>query len=69
MMAPSAPPAVTAGDCLETLLTRSVPNLQLDGIDLMHRRADLEFHTGGADEAFGVRLINAEPLSVFSNTC
>ena len=37
-------PAVSAGDCLETLLTRSVPNLWLDGCGLMLRRAILEFY-------------------------
>ena len=58
MMAPSAPPAVTAGDRLETLPTRSVPNLQLDGIGLMLRPADLEFHTDGADVAFGAHVFH-----------
>ena len=50
----------TAGDRPAMLLTRSIPNLQLDGFGLMLLCADLELHTVGADETFDVGVIVAE---------
>ena len=52
-------PAVTAGDRLDKLMTRNIPNLQLHGFGPLLRRADLPFHTDGADVAFGVRVSDA----------
>ena len=57
----------TAGDRPAKLLTRSMPNLQLDGFRLMLPCADLELHTVGADENFDVGVIVVElswPLEV-----
>ena len=51
---------VTAGDRPAKLLTRSIPNLQLDGFRLMLPGADLELHTVGADENFDVGVIVVE---------
>ena len=51
---------VIAGDRPATLLTRSIPHLQLDGFGLMLPCADLELQTVGADETFDVGVIVAE---------
>ena len=51
---------VTAGDRPAKLLTRSIPNLQLDSFRLMLPCADLELHTVGANENFDVGVIVVE---------
>ena len=57
---PHGAPVICGRDCPETLLPRSVPDLQLDALAVKLDGADFEVDADGGDEGRGERVF-AEP--------